>query len=108
MDALASLPDATVLLLPEQVEPFRHDESHLVGPAPLAVAKPRSARALRELVRLAKAEGFGLVARGAGTGKAGGCVPMARTVVVGMEDFPGTVRISRSTAGSQNSKAEGR
>lgn len=96
MDALASLPDATVLLLPEQVEPFRHDESHLVGPAPLAVAKPRSARALRELVRLAKAEGFGLVARGAGTGKAGGCVPMARTVVVGMEDFPGTVRISRA------------
>ena len=96
MDALSSLPDATVLLLPEQVEPFRHDESHLVGPAPLAVAKPRSARALRELVRLAKAEGFGLVARGAGTGKAGGCVPMARTVVVGMEDFPGTVRISRA------------
>ena len=96
MDALASLPDATVLLLPEQVEPFRHDEYHLVGPAPLAVAKPRSARALRELVRLAKAEGFGLVARGAGTGKAGGCVPMARTVVVGMEDFPGTVRISRA------------
>ena len=96
MDALASLPDATVLLLPEQVEPFRHDESHLVGPAPLAVAKPRSARALRELVRLAKAEGFGLVARGAGTGKAGGCVPMARSVVVGMEDFPGTVRISRA------------
>ncbi len=96
MDALKHLSDATILLLPEQVDPFRHDESHLVGPLPLAVVKPRSARALRELVQLAKAEGFGLVARGAGTGKAGGCIPMERSVIVDMGEFPGTIGISHA------------
>ena len=94
MDALKHLPDATVLLLPEQMDSFRHDESHLVGPLPLAVVKPHSARALRELVRLAKAEGFGLVARGAGTGKAGGCIPLERSVIVDMGEYPGAIRIS--------------
>lgn len=96
MDALKHLPDATILLLPEQVDPFRHDESHLVGPPPLAVVKPRSPLALRELVRLAKAEGFGLVARGAGTGKAGGCVPMDRSVIVDMGEYPGSLCISHA------------
>jgi glycolate oxidase len=95
MDALRLLPDATVLLLPEQLDPFRHDESHLVGPPPLAVVKPHGPAALRELVQLARAEGFGLVARGAGTGKAGGCVPVARSVIVDMGEYPGTLRISR-------------
>jgi glycolate oxidase len=94
MDALKHIPDATILLLDEQKEPFRHDESHLVGPLPLAVVKPRSAGALRELVRLAKGEGFGLVARGAGTGKAGGCIPMEPSVIVDMGEYPGAIHIS--------------
>src|SRR5512145_692211 len=96
MDALRHLPDATILLLPEQLDPFRHDESHLVGPLPLAVVKPHGPAALRELVRLAKAEGLGLVARGAGTGKAGGCVPVERSVIVDMGEYPGALRISHA------------
>jgi glycolate oxidase len=96
MDALNQIPDATVLLLDEQKEPFRHDESHLVGPQPLAVVKPHGPGALRQLVRLAKAEGFGLVARGAGTGKAGGCVPRSRSVIVDMSEYPGDLRISHA------------
>ena len=96
MNALRSIPDATVLLLPEQVEAFRRDESHLVGPLPLAVVKPRSPLALRELVRLAKQESFGLVARGAGTGKAGGCIPVERSVIVDMGEYPGSIRISHA------------
>lgn len=94
MSALERLSDATVLLLPEQREPYRRDESHCEGPLPLAVVKPHGPAALRELVRLAKAEGFGLVARGAGTGKAGGCVPQPRSVVVDMGEYPGELRIS--------------
>lgn len=90
------LPDATVLLLDEQKDPYRHDESHLVGPLPLAVVKPHGPGALRELVRLARTEGFGLVARGAGTGKAGGCVPMERSVIVDMGEYPGALRISHA------------
>lgn len=94
MDALRRLPDATVLTDPEALEPFRHDESHVVGCVPLAVVRPRGPAALRELVRLAKAEGFGLVPRGAGTGKAGGCVPTDRTVVVDLSAWPGSIQVS--------------
>lgn len=94
MDALRRLPDATVLADPEALEPYRHDESHVVGCPPLAVVRPRGPAALRELVRLAKAEGFGLVPRGAGTGKAGGCVPTERTVVVDLSSWPGSIQVS--------------
>ena len=96
MDALKLIPQATVLLLDEQKDPYRRDESHLEGPPPLAVVRPCGPQALRELVRLARAEGFGLVARGAGTGKAGGCLPMARSVIVDLAEYPGEIRISRA------------
>jgi FAD/FMN-containing dehydrogenase len=79
---------------PSGLEPFLRDESHVLGVQPLAVVKPRGPAALRELVRRAKAEGFGLVPRGAGTGKAGGCVPTERTVVVDFSDWPGEIRVS--------------
>jgi FAD/FMN-containing dehydrogenase len=94
MDALTGLPDATVLRDPEAMEPFRRDESHLRGVLPLAVVQPHSPASLRELVRRAKAEGFGLVPRGAGTGKAGGCVPTDRTVVVDLSRWPGEIQVS--------------
>ena len=88
------LPHAEVLDHPEILEPYRFDESHMVGNLPLAVVKPKSREDLRELVRIAKAEGFGLVPRGAGTGKAGGCLPMGRTVVVDMGAWPGEIHVS--------------
>jgi FAD/FMN-containing dehydrogenase len=94
MDALKGLPEATVIWDPSDLEPFLRDESHLLGAMPLAVVKPRGPAALRELVRLAKAEGFGLVPRSAGTGKAGGCLPTARTVVVDFSQWPGDIRVS--------------
>ena len=92
---LTQIPDATVLMDSHQTQAYRHDESHLLGDVPLGVVKPRGPAALRELVRLAKAEGFSLVPRGAGTGKAGGCLPMGRAVVVDMGDYPGAIRVSR-------------
>ena len=88
------LPHAEVLEHPETLEPYRFDESHVVGNLPLAVVKPKSREDLRELVRIAKAEGFGLVPRGAGTGKAGGCLPMGRAVVVDMSAWPGEIHVS--------------
>ncbi|WLT32046.1 FAD-binding oxidoreductase [Geothrix sp. PMB-07] len=94
MDALKGLPEATVIHDPSDLEPFLRDESHVVGRPPLAVVKPHGPVALRELVRLAKAEGFGLVPRGAGTGKAGGCLPTARSVVVDFSQWPGEIQVS--------------
>ena len=94
MDILRGLPDATVITDREALEPYLRDESHVRGSLPLAVVRPRGPAALKELVRLAKAEGFGLVPRGAGTGKAGGCVATARTVVVDFSAWPGEIRVS--------------
>lgn len=88
------LPHAEVLDQSESLEPYRSDESHVAGALPLAVVKPRSREDLRELVRLAKAESFALVPRGAGTGKAGGCVPAGRAVVVDMGLWPGKIQVS--------------
>jgi len=95
MDIFAQLPDTAVLAGADLTEAYRHDESHLVGDPPLAVVKPRSREALRALVALAKGEGFALVPRGAGTGKAGGCIPLGRSVVMDMGAWPGEIRVSR-------------
>jgi FAD/FMN-containing dehydrogenase len=94
MDVLKGLPEATVIWDPSDLEPFLRDESHVRGVLPLAVVKPHGPKALRELVQRAKSEGFGLVPRGAGTGKAGGCVPTARSVVVDFSQWPGDLRVS--------------
>ena len=95
MALFPNLPDATVLTDPEALGSYRRDESHVQGTLPLAVVLPRGPAALKELVRLAKVEGFGLVPRGAGTGKAGGCVPMGeRAVVVDFSAWRGELRLS--------------
>lgn len=83
------LPDTTVIEDPDLLASLRRDESHVVGSLPRALVRPRSAAALKALVRLAEGEGLGLVPRGAGTGKAGGCVPRADTLVVDLCDWPG-------------------
>jgi FAD/FMN-containing dehydrogenase len=95
MELLKSLPEATVISASDLLEGYRRDESHVIGDLPLAVVKPHGPAALRELVRLAKAERFGLAPRGAGTGKAGGCTPLGRSVVVDMGEYPGAIRVSR-------------
>lgn len=94
MDALTGLPEAIILRDAEAMAPFLRDESHVRGVLPLAVVRPHGPAALRELVRRAKAEGFGLVPRGAGTGKAGGCIPTERTVVVDLSAWPGGIQVS--------------
>ena len=88
------LPDTTVIEDPDLLAFLRRDESHVVGPLPRALVKPRSSAALKELVRFAESEGLGLVPRGAGTGKAGGCVPTERTLVVDLSDWPGSVAVN--------------
>ena len=94
MDWLDALPDTRVLREPAATLDYTHDESHLRGPPPRAVVKPRSREALRELVQRAGAEGFTLVPRGAGSGKAGGCVPTPGSVVVDLSDWPGPIDVN--------------
>jgi FAD/FMN-containing dehydrogenase len=94
MNPLEGLPEATLIHDPSDLAPYLQDESHVRGRLPLAAVKPRGPAALKELVRRAKAEGFGLVPRGAGTGKAGGCVPTDRCVVVDFSQWPGETLVS--------------
>ncbi|OQA35164.1 MAG: putative FAD-linked oxidoreductase [Acidobacteria bacterium ADurb.Bin340] len=86
---LPRLPHGQLLQNPEALEGLRRDESHLVGLPPLALARPAHPDDLRELVRWAEGEGGALVPRGAGTGKAGGCLPGPGTVVVDLSAWPG-------------------
>jgi glycolate oxidase len=95
MAMFSKLPDTAVLTASDLTAAYRHDESHLLGDEPLAVVRPRTPEALRALVALAKGEGFSLVPRGAGTGKAGGCLPLGRAVVVDMGEYAGTIEVSR-------------
>ncbi len=90
------LPDSTVIEDPDLLASYRRDESHVVGELPVAVVRPRGAAALKALVALAEAEGFGLVPRGAGTGKAGGCVPGSRSLVVDLCDWPGAIAVDHA------------
>ena len=94
MDWLDALPDTRVLRDPAATLDYTHDESHCRGPSPRAVVKPRSRDALRELVRRAGDEGFTLVPRGAGSGKAGGCVPTPGSVVIDLSDWPGRIEVN--------------
>ena len=88
------LPSGMVIDDPEVLDGMRRDESHVAGERPLAVVRPRTPSDLKELVRLAKGEGLGLVPRGAGTGKAGGCVPGPRSLVVDLGAWPGSLEVN--------------
>ena len=92
--SLPRLPHGHVIVDEADLVPFRADESHLVGALPRAVARPRSPEDLRVLVAWARAEGAGLVPRGTGTGKAGGCLARPQDLVVDLRDWPGTLTVN--------------
>lgn len=87
------LPHGELILDPDRLEYLRRDESHLEGPPPRALARPRTTEDLAALVGWAKAEGAGLVPRGAGTGKAGGCLAGPSDVVVDLALWPRTLEV---------------
>lgn len=93
---LPRLPHGQLLQDPDALEGLRRDESHLTGERPLALARPVHPDDLRELVRWAEGEGGALVPRGAGTGKAGGCLPDHRSLVVDLSAWPGQPEVAPS------------
>ncbi|MGH7555943.1 MAG: FAD-binding oxidoreductase, partial [Longimicrobiales bacterium] len=62
---------------------YRRDAGFL-NAEPLAVCLPADVRQLAGVVRLCTEHGVGFTPRGAGTGLAGGAVPLGRTVVIGL------------------------
>ena len=66
----------------EALQRVAGDESSVAPQAPAAVLCPHNVAEVSQIARQAAELGIGLVPRGAGTGKAGGCVPLAGQVVV--------------------------
>jgi glycolate oxidase len=64
------------------LEAASHDASHAAARLPAAVLQAQSTAEVSAICRAAQELGVALVPRGAGTGKAGGCVPGAGEVVV--------------------------
>ncbi|MCL1893451.1 MAG: FAD-binding oxidoreductase [Holophagaceae bacterium] len=91
-----SIPNASIIELPTALEGYRRDESHIIGSMPLAVVKPHRPDALRKLVSIANGEGYDLVPRGTGTGKAGGATPTEKSIIVDMSEYPGQIQISHA------------
>ena len=71
-----------VLTEPGACEPFRRDESDVVSPLPDAVVLARDANDIEETLRVAREVGVAVTPRSGGTGKVGGCVPLAQGIVL--------------------------
>lgn len=71
--------------LTEGLEPYGRDETMDLFAAPELVVRPRSTPEVQEVLRLADREGIAVTPRGGGTGKAGGCIPVAGGIVLSLE-----------------------
>jgi D-lactate dehydrogenase (cytochrome) len=81
--------ELTAILGPQGVltapgEPYDRDSSPFTA-APDIVALPETTEQVSRIVRLASRLGFALIPRGAGTGTAGGCLPLSGGVVISLE-----------------------
>jgi glycolate oxidase len=71
--------------LTEGLDPYGRDETMDLFAAPELVVRPRSTPEVQEVLRLAGREGIPVTPRGGGTGKAGGCIPVAGGIVLSLE-----------------------
>jgi glycolate oxidase len=90
-DLIAAIGADAVRTSPEDLETFGFDALS-DGHAPIAATLPRDAQEVAAIVRIARAHGQPIVARGAGTGLCGAAVPTSGGIVVSL------VRMNRITA----------
>ena len=81
-DLVAAVGAANVLTDPTSLRLYGHDASTYRGEAPPVVCLPGGTDAVAAVVRAARRHGRPFVARGSGTGLAGGAVPLDGAVVV--------------------------
>ena len=72
-------------VLTDDLEPYGRDETMNLFAAPGLVVRPRSTAEVVEVLRVADEESIPVTPRGGGTGKAGGCIPVAGGIVLGLE-----------------------
>lgn len=85
-----------ILKDPELLERCSHDETPMLPRTnPIGVIQPASTQEVLGAVQYAKQNSLNIVARGAGTGKAGGCVPDSNSLVIDFSKMNQILEISK-------------
>ncbi|MCX6296087.1 MAG: FAD-binding protein, partial [Bacteroidetes bacterium] len=71
----------------ESLKNYGHDETEDLVFLPEVVVKPRTAKEISEIMKLANAETVSVTPRGAGTGLSGGALPIHSGIIVSLERF---------------------
>lgn len=82
---------------PEKMLDYSHDEFSLLDIAqiPEVVLKPRTAKEISRILKLANKEGVPITPRGGATGLCGGCVPSYGGVVLSLENMNKIIEIDK-------------
>ncbi len=76
-----------VLYDSESLKKYGHDETEDLLFLPEVVVKPRTAKEISEILKIANAELISVTPRGAGTGLSGGALPIYSGIILSMERF---------------------
>lgn len=79
-----ALPKGIVITGEENTRPFECDGLSVYRQKPLAVVLPESVEQIKQTLKICKANNTPVVTRGAGTGLAGGAMPLEQSIVLGL------------------------
>lgn len=79
-----TLPKNIVITGAENTRPFECDGLSVYRQKPLAVVLPENIEQVKQVLKICRQHGTPIVTRGAGTGLAGGAMPLAKSVVLGL------------------------
>ncbi len=83
-ELLQKLPKDIVLVGEENTRPFECDGLSVYRQKPLAVVLPETVEQIKQFLKICKQCSTPVVTRGAGTGLAGGAMPLAKSIVLGL------------------------
>jgi glycolate oxidase len=83
-ELLQKLPKDIVLVGEEKTRPFECDGLSVYRQKPLAVVLPETVEQIKQVLKICKQHSTPVVTRGAGTGLAGGAMPLAQSIVLGL------------------------
>lgn len=89
----AALPADGLIADAERLSPYASDGLSMYRELPLAVALPQTAAEAQSVLRVCHAAGVPVIARGAGTGLAGGALPRSDAVVLSLARLKRVVRV---------------
>ena len=109
----AALPGEAVIDAPEELKAYECDALTAYACVPLAVTLPASTQEVSDILRICHEEGVPVVPRGSGTSLAGGALPTADSVILGVSRLTEVLevdyadRIIRVQAGRTNLSVTG-